>query len=482
MRMAAGSAETLDAPHSPSSSRGLAVPAETSLFNSGGVIDGRYVVLRPVGRGGMGRVVAVERLADGSHLALKYCAGSALGRKRLIREARILDRLSHPHLLAVVDANLDCDPPYFVMPLAAGTLESELRGKGADVEWALSTFRQVCAGVQGLHDAGVIHRDLKPANILRMDDGRYVVADLGTGKREPRDSTILTGTCAILGTLCYLAPEQLMPGGSRRADARTDIFQLGKILYQMATGRSPGVLEPTSLPGGLAHIVGRATAARPEDRYEDVSALLEAVEQYRHSPDSAEPLHPGRTLDRLSRLVRRLSRAGLDRGEYRSEILEALASLDGLDPASILDAFDRVPTGVLVELARDRPERFLGPLKAYARGLEREASRRHFQYADLVARRMSPIVKEGRDPEVRALALQAVLVAAVVLNRYAAMAVVKRLLSEIRDPATALAVAEMLRSHRDYFQEVAPGLRADRLHPILRPVLDELIWIETVAF
>jgi hypothetical protein len=480
MLMMAGSAETLDAPRS--SSRGSAVPAGTSLFNSGGVIDGRYAVLRPIARGGMGRVVAVERLADGSHLALKYCAGSALGRKRLIRETRILDRLAHPHLLAVVDANLDHDPPYFVMPLAAGTLESELREKGADVEWALSTFRQVCAGVQALHDAGVVHRDLKPANILRMDDGRYVVADLGTGKREPRDSTILTGTCAILGTLCYLAPEQLMPGGSRRADARTDIFQLGKMLYQMATGRSPAVLEPASLPRGLAHVVRRATAADPDDRYEDVSALFEAVEQCRRSPAGFEPTHPGPTLERLSRLVRRLVGAGLDRGEYRTEILEALAELGGLESASILDAFDRVPTGVLAGLARDRPARFLGPLKAYARGLEREASHRHFDYADLVARRMSSVFQATRDPEVTARSLQAILVAAVVLNRYSAMAVVKRLLYEIQDPGTALAVAEMLRAHRDYFQEVAPGLRAGRLHPILRSVLDDLVWIETVSF
>jgi serine/threonine protein kinase len=480
MLMMAGSAETLDAPRS--SSRGVAIPGGTSLFNSGGVIDGRYAVLRPIGRGGMGRVVAVERLADGAPLALKYCAGSALGRKRLVREARILDRLAHPHLLAIVDANLDHDPPYFVMPLAAGTLGSELHEKAGDVEWALSTFRQVCAGVQGLHDAGVVHRDLKPANILRMDDGRYVVADLGTGKREPRNSTVLTGTCAILGTLCYLAPEQLMPGGSRRADARTDIFQLGKMLYQMATGRSPAVLEPASLPGGLAHIVRRATAARPDDRYEDVSALLEAVEQYRQSPGEPESTHPGPTLERLSGLVRRLVRAGLYRGEYNSEILEALADLDRLDPASILDAFDRVPTEVLAGLARDRPAQFLGPLKSYARGLEREVSRRHFQYADLVARRMGTVIHESRDPEVRARALQAILVAAVVLNRYAAMAVFKRLLCQVHDPATALAVAETLRSHRDYFQEIAPGLRAERLHPILRSVLDDLVWIETVSF
>ena len=81
-------------------------------------------------------------------------------------------------MLSVVDANLDHDPPYFVMPLAAETLQAELSAHGGDLDWAIQVFRQVCLGVQGLHQAGVIHRDLKPANVLRLADDRHVVADL----------------------------------------------------------------------------------------------------------------------------------------------------------------------------------------------------------------------------------------------------------------------------------------------------------------
>jgi hypothetical protein len=119
---------------------------------------------------------------------------------------------------------------------------------------------------------------------------------------------------------------------------------------------------------------------------------------------------------------------------------------------------------------------------AYARSLELGISRRHFGYADLVARRMTAVVQSSRDPEAKTWALRAVLVAAVVLNRYAAMDALKRLLNQIRDPATALPVAEMLRAHRDYLQEIAPGLQPERLHPALRTVVDELVWIETVTF
>ncbi len=234
----------------PSWPRGRPTEGACHLWSAGTRIDERYQVVRPIGRGGMGRVVEVARLSDCTRLALKYCDGTTLGKKRLVREAKILGSLKHPHVLCVVDANLAHDPPYYVMPLAADTLQAELPRRGGDVAWSIQVFRQICLGVQGLHQAGVIHRDLKPANVLRLAGQHHVVADLGTAKREPRDSTVLTRTCAILGTLSYLAPEQLMPGGSRHADARTDVFQLGKMLYQMTTGRSPAVVEPAILRAG----------------------------------------------------------------------------------------------------------------------------------------------------------------------------------------------------------------------------------------
>ena len=100
--------------------------------------------------------------------------------------------------------------------------------------WRL--FRQVCLGVQAMHDSGIVHRDIKPANVLRFTGGRIAVSDLGAAKLEPRDTTVLTQTHVVVGTLAFLAPEQFLPGGSRRADFRTDIYQLGKVLYQLLTG------------------------------------------------------------------------------------------------------------------------------------------------------------------------------------------------------------------------------------------------------
>jgi eukaryotic-like serine/threonine-protein kinase len=452
------------------------------LSSAGALVDDRYQIVGPIGRGGMGRVVEISRLSDCVRLALKYCDGTTLGRRRLVREAKILGSLMHPHVLSVVDANLVHDPPYYVMPLAADTLQAELSSHGGDLAWSIHVFRQVCLGVQGLHQAGVIHRDLKPANVLRLADSRHVVADLGTAKREPRDSTVLTRTCAILGTLCYLAPEQLMPGGSRQADARTDVFQLGKMLYQMITGRSPAVVEPTALPPGLAHIVVRATSTRPRDRYAEVAALLEAVETYQNSWAENAADRPHHVLEELARRVNNLLAKGSPRKEHEHAFLEAIAGLERLPDDEILDGLDRVPTELLAMLARDNPTRFQAPLAGYARSLERSVARRHYNYADFVARRMQAVFQASRNPDIKAQALEALLIAAVVLNRYAAMAVFKLLLYQIKEAEIALRVAEMLRDHRDYFQEVAPGLRSERLHPILDSVINDLVWIETVSF
>ena len=331
-------------------------------------------------------------------------------------------------MLAVLDASLDHDPPYFVMPLAAGTLEAELRGRSGDAAWAVGAFRQICLGVQALHEAGVVHRDLKPANVLRLDDGRYVVADLGTAKREPRDSTVLTRTCAILGTLSYLAPEQLLPGGSRQADARTDVFQLGKILYQMVTGRSPAVIETARLRPALAHIVLRATAPDPSDRYADVAALLEAVEAYENCRRGSAETIPAPRSTRSSAGSAAAEPAASTPGSMTRRSSTPCRDSPSSSRTTAIDVFDRLPIHVLTALAGDPRADLLVPLLAYATALEHAAPRRHFDYADKVAVRMEAVFQAAREPRDQGLRPPGLLVAAVALNRYAAMAAFKRLL------------------------------------------------------
>ncbi|MFO0952543.1 MAG: serine/threonine-protein kinase [Isosphaeraceae bacterium] len=432
------------------------------------LVDGRYQVRREIGHGGMGSVLEVEDTTDGTLRALKWCRLEGHWLKRFAREVRLMERVRHPNVVPVKAANLEASPPYFVMPLAVKSLEDELPDLVGNEAQALGVFRQVCLGVRAIHESGVVHRDIKPANILRLESGRVVVSDLGVAKLESRDSTVLTKTRAVVGTLGFLAPEQLLPAGSRRADVRTDIYQLGKVLYQLLTGRPPALIEPDAVPRGLAHIVLRATSVNPNDRYRDIGELLDALRYYQLAQDPARNAR-----EALESLVLQAEEL-LRRREYRAqnvrEILALLAPLDRLDPAAAIERFDRLPEGLLPVLAGEFSAEFLPIARAYASAVREKVASFPFRYADAAARRMRLIFLSTADPGLKTTALLATLIAAVQLNRYAAMHVFNGMLKDVHDVELALPIAEMLRAHSEFYERLADAVPPDRLHPAVRAV------------
>ncbi len=446
--------------------------AEATTAPAGGVtgdlFDGRFAVRGLIGRGGMGTVLKVERQSDARPLALKYCHLAGADRKRFEREVRIMERVQHPHVVPIVFANLDHSPPYFVMPLAEGSLSDEVVRLKQDEPCALEVFGQICAGVQALHGSGIIHRDIKPANVLRFAGGRIAVSDFGLAKLDTRDSTILTQTGTFYGTFAYSAPEQHLPAGTRQADVRTDVCQLGKMLYHLLTGRSPVLIEQDALSRGLSHIVQRATSPHPEDRYQTLGELLDALRYYALAKD------PNRnTREALENLVLQAEDL-LRRHEYKAENLKAilglLLHLDRHGPHAVIEFFDRLPRALLPVLAGEFSGEFLPPLRAYAGALRARAAGLPFAHADAVARRMRSVFVHSRSPEVKTTALEITLIAAVELNRFAAMNVFNGLLTTVKDTEVALAVVEMLRAHFRHYQKVAEQVPPGRLHPAIREV------------
>jgi serine/threonine protein kinase len=441
----------------------------------GDLFDGRFLVRESIGRGGMGSVLRVERPDDPRPLALKYCHLSGAELKRFEREVRIMQRLKHPHVVPIVDANLEHSPPYFVMPLAEGSLVGELEDFKGDEARALGVFRQICAGVQALHASGIVHRDIKPANVLRFGGGRIAVSDFGLAKLDDRDSTILTQTHAFYGTLAYSAPEQHLPAGTREADARTDICQLGKMLYHMLTGKSPALIEQDALPRGLAHVVLRATSAHPEDRYQSLGELVDALRYYELAKDPT-----ANAREALENLVLEAEDL-LRRREYKAENLKAILGLllrldlDRDGPRTIIEFFDRLPREVLPVLAGEFPGEFLPMLRAYAGAIQSRVTGFHFAYADAVARRMRSVFVHTRSTEVKTTALRITLTAAVELNRFAAMNVFNSLLMTVKEPNLAIAVSEMLREHGRYYLMVAEQVPPARLHVAIREVQGDLL-------
>jgi hypothetical protein len=215
-------------------------------------IDGKYLLERLLGRGGMGSVYEATDLRLDRRIAVKVMSGGGLGsdeaRRRFEREARTSARLAHPNIVTVHDyGTAGADNAYLVMELLAGTtLRSEIaRRGGLPPAIAAAWLDQIMEGVKAAHAKGVVHRDLKPENVFLARDERggttLKVLDFGLAKLKLPDamgSRSLTVAGTVLGTLAYMSPEQL---SGKEVDERTDVFALGAMTFECLTGRNPFV-------------------------------------------------------------------------------------------------------------------------------------------------------------------------------------------------------------------------------------------------
>lgn len=261
----------------------------------GQLLDGRYRVEARIAVGGMATVYrAVDTRLD-RVLALKVMhpalAADGAFVERFIREAKSVARLAHPNVVQVFDQGTDGSYVYLAMEYIAGcTLRDVLRERGAlRPRAALDILEPVLAALGAAHRAGFVHRDMKPENVLIGDDGRVKVADFGLVRSV---DTVTSTTGAVLGTVAYLAPEQIEQPGV--ADPRVDVYACGVVLHEMLTGEKPhdgdspaivlykhlheDVPPPSALVPGLPFeldaLVASATARDPGARAHDAVALL----------------------------------------------------------------------------------------------------------------------------------------------------------------------------------------------------------------
>ncbi|MFC7467641.1 Stk1 family PASTA domain-containing Ser/Thr kinase [Actinomadura keratinilytica] len=281
-------------------------PAGTAPL--GLVLDGRYRVDALIAVGGMATVYRALDTRLDRVVALKVMhpelAADASFVERFIREARSVARLSHPNVVGVFDQGAEGAYVYLAMEYVPGcTLRDVLRERGAlTPRAALDVLEPVLAALGAAHRAGFVHRDMKPENVLIGDDGRVKVADFGLVKAV---DTVTNTTGAVLGTVAYLAPEQIEQDDV--ADARVDVYACGVVLYEMLTGGRPhsgdspaqvlyrhlneDVPPPSAavphLGPELDRLVAVATSRAPEGRPEDAVALLALARDARAALDDA---------------------------------------------------------------------------------------------------------------------------------------------------------------------------------------------------
>ena len=274
------------------------------MTREGTVLDGKYEILKEIGRGGMSIVYLARDNRLNKQWAVKEMKNDGSKStetllKGLEREANILKNVDHPVLPRIVDIINSRGTIYVVMDFIEGTnLGDVLKSEGAQsqedvIDWG----RQLASALDYLHsmDPPIIYRDMKPANVMLKPEGGVKLIDFGTAKEYTIENNADT---TALGTRGYAAPEQFGDAQGRgiyNTDARTDIYNLGATLYHMVTGMNP--CEPpyeikpirqwnSSLSTGLEQIILKCTQANPNDRYQSCSELLYALDHYTELDDS----------------------------------------------------------------------------------------------------------------------------------------------------------------------------------------------------
>jgi serine/threonine protein kinase len=286
---------------------------------------GRYRILEQLGEGGMATVFKARDTTLERDVAVKIIRTDQFPPavleqvlKRFEREAKALARLTHPNIVHINDFGQQDGIPYLVMDyLPGGTLKNRL-GKPMDWQEAVKLLLPVAEALDYAHSQGIIHRDLKPANVLLTVRGQPMLTDFGIAKiLDVQDGQTLTTTGMGIGTPEYMSPEQ---GMGKPVDARTDVYSLGVLFYELVSGRKPytadtpaGVLikqtsdplpSPTQfvpgLPGSVVQLLEKALAKSPEDRFPSMAEMASAMRGLLSGVTivSAKPVELGQMDDR----------------------------------------------------------------------------------------------------------------------------------------------------------------------------------------
>jgi serine/threonine protein kinase len=303
---------------------------------AGQTLAGRYRIEALIGRGGMAdvyrgvdtmleRPIAIKLLTDRSDTVLR----------RFLREAQSMARLNHPNIVSVFDAGQDAGLSYIIMELLAGRTLSSIPTGELTTHATVRYFIDLLEALAYAHDQGVIHRDMKPANVMVTDDGSVKVMDFGLSRRTSELSSE-TNAGEIVGTIAYLAPERFL---GKVADARSDLYSVGVMMYEIFTGRVPFKSPTDDLVAVIfAHVNEIPTAPRAINRA--VPPQIEAIVMRLLEKDADLRFQTARELiGQLAALIGGASPAGVSPAARRPA---ASAESGGTNAQSTANASDIV--------------------------------------------------------------------------------------------------------------------------------------------
>lgn len=267
-----------------------------------GLVASRYRIIERLGSGGAGEVYKAEDVRLGRNVALKFLSEELVDHpealERLRREARAASSLNHPNICTIFEIDESSGQPFIAMELLAGqTLLHRIAGRPLHIDETLDVAIQATDALEAAHRHGIVHRDIKPANLFVTTGGQVKILDFGLAKLLPETQRLTTPGMPV-GTTAYMSPEQAR---AEDVDARTDLFSLGAVVYEMATGRqafgeatpalvSDAVLHqsppPAStlnpeVPAGLERIISRLLQKNREDRYASAADARADLKRFR---------------------------------------------------------------------------------------------------------------------------------------------------------------------------------------------------------
>ena len=269
-------------------------------------LDGRYLIESLIGVGGMANVYRGKDPQTGNAVAVKGLKEELMDNEELVRrfknESKAISILSHPNIVKVYDVSVSDRMQYIVMEYIDGiTLKEYLKQRGGALTWKETVHfaTQILAALEHAHAKGIVHRDVKPQNIMLLADGSIKMMDFGIARFSRAQSQTVSDKA--IGSVHYISPEQAK---GDKTDARTDIYSVGVMLYEMLSGQLPfdgtgavsiAIMQISekprplaevapNVPEGLRQITEKAMSKEPDDRYQSAREMLDAITEFKHNP------------------------------------------------------------------------------------------------------------------------------------------------------------------------------------------------------
>jgi eukaryotic-like serine/threonine-protein kinase len=418
----------------------------------------RYINLQKLGSGGFGEVHSCRREEDGLIFAKKTLSSAdEESQNRFIREVRMLSKLDHPSIVKVIGGHLSELPFWYVMPLYKRSLSQEFPGIVGNEERIRKVFGAILEGMQYVHEQGIVHRDLKPGNILLNSDDEVVISDFGLGLPLDSLSTRVTLTGDAFGTPGYVAPEQA--ADAKQADMRSDVFTLGRILYELYTGENPSAIQDlVQLPPSIASIIERCTRADPARRFQDGGKLRAAFTSLWAATDKQDYEGNARML-----LANAIAEGSLSKSHLK-EFADCLERLR--DEADLMhEICVKLPESVIFDLWNLNPHLIRHIVTGFARQVA--SQKWGFDYVDTLGNACKKLCQAINDPQIRGQIAYAIVEVSVSHNRWQVMSQASDILLNYTSLAEDLAIAEAVEPIKHRLRDLGDRIDKRKLGPYL---------------